>query len=196
MFESKKLGAMQNGKPKMKNKITLVACFFLAIAICGTPSAFADKPEDLLNTGRNYENVRVEKVLSADSFILEGGQKIRLIGLNALPAPKRQQIKTDEYGIIVKEVNPVSTLIEQAFDFAKDLLENKYVRLELDAEQRDEKFKTLAYAFLSDGTFVNAEILRQGFANLKLSPLNKKYTEQLRRAYQEAREQKRGLQGE
>ena len=49
---------------------------------------------------------------------------------------------------------------EQAQEYARELLEGKHVRLEFDAEQKDDGYKTLAYVFLvNDNTFVNARIL-------------------------------------
>lgn len=145
-----------------------------------------------------YANVRVERVITADSLTLESGEKIQLIGLDAPAAPRRKgNLPTDEHGFPIEEkANPQTPIEEQAYDFAKNLLEGQHVRLEFDVQTKSDDFKTLAYVFLKDGTLVNAEILRQGFANLKLTPLNKKYAKQLREAYQEARREKRGLQGD
>ena len=65
-----------------------------------------------------------------------------------------------------------------------------------DSEKNSEDYKTLAYVFLlEDDTFVNAEILRQGFAFLSIRPPNMKYAKELREAYKEARAEQRGLQG-
>lgn len=150
------------------------------------------------DASKNYANVRVERVISAGILTLESGEKIRLIGLEAPEAPRRRgNLPSDQFGFPIEEqANPKTPIEEQAYDFAKNLLEGQYVRLEFDAQAKSEDFRTLAYVFLKDGTLVNAEILRQGFANLKLTPLNKKYASQLREAYQEARREKRGLQGE
>jgi endonuclease YncB( thermonuclease family) len=42
----------------------------------------------------------------------------------------------------------------------------------------------------------NAELLRMGFVKLRIVPPNVKHEQQLRAAYQEAKKEKRGLQGE
>lgn len=148
------------------------------------------------DASKNYANVRVEKVMTAGTFVLESGEKIRLIGLEAPDAPRRKgNLPTDEHGFPIEEKgDPQTPIEEQAYDFAKNLLEGQYVRLEFDAQSKSDDLKTLAYVFLKDGTLVNVEILRQGFANLKLTPLNRKYAPRLREAYQEARREKRGLQ--
>ena len=159
--------------------------------------SFADsKIDSFIGETTNYNSVLIDKVVRADTIVLESGQKIKLIGLNAPELPKIKDAKVDSYGIIIEEVNPATTIEEQAFDFAKSLLEKKRVRLEFDVETKDRDFHTLAYVFLPDGTLANVEIIRQGFADLKIMPPNTKYAKELRAAYQEARREKRGLRGE
>ena len=150
------------------------------------------------DASKNYSNVKVEQVISAGILTLESGEKIRLIGLDPPDAPRRKgNLPTDQFGFPIEEkANPQTPMEEQAYDFVKNLLEGQYVRLEFDVGTKSEDLKTLAYVFLKDGTLVNTEILRQGFANLKLTPLNTKYAPQLREAYQEARREKRGLQSD
>ncbi len=175
--------------------------FPLSVIICAaiflTPSlSLAESQIDILSGQKKAETtVLVERVVRADTLILDDGRKIRLIGINAPEAPKRKPLKYDQYGFIIEEVSTETTIEALALDFAKKLLEKKQVRLEFDAESKDENFYNYAYVFLPDNTFVNAEIVRQGFANLKIVPPNTKYSDILRRAYQEARREKRGLQG-
>ncbi len=157
---------------------------------CETPS------EPLLGNSKKYDHVMVKKVLTPEIFILETGEKIALIGMNAPPPPPRKNRERDEHGFIIEDKNPTTSLEQQALDFTKDLLEGKYVRLEFDIEQKNDEYLTLAYAFLEDKTFINAEIIKQGYANLKITPPNTKYANLLREAYQEARREKRGLQSE
>jgi len=168
----------------------------LTFLVLANPSfLFAGETRQADDT-KKYEKILIEKVVSADYFILESGEKIKLIGIKAPKPPRRKEIEVDANHIIVHKENPIISTDEKAMDFAKELLEGKYVRLEFDSEKKDGEFRTFAYAFLPDGTFVNAEILRQGFANLNISPPNTKYSDTLRKAYQEARSEKRGLQGE
>lgn len=166
-----------------------------------TPSNF----DLLLNNSQSYAEAKVQEVLSADTIIIETsskkGERIRLAGIKA-PAPPKRKIKStkdfDKYGFpIEEEIDPLETTIDQeALQFAKNLLEGKEVRLEFDAIKKNDKYETIAYVFLKDNMLANAEILRQGFAQLQILPQNKKYNDQLRSAYQEARTEKRGLQGE
>jgi micrococcal nuclease len=139
----------------------------------------------------------VEKVLSADTFKLSNGEIIRLIGLKAPSPPPKRIREKDEEGFVIETVDPFTSIEEQAFLFAKTLLEGQTVLLEYDQVSRDENSHTLAYVFLKgEKLFVNAEILRQGMATLHITLPNVKYANLLRAAYREAREEKRGLQGE
>jgi micrococcal nuclease len=56
------------------------------------------------------------------------------------------------------------------------------------------KGQGLAYVYLEDGTFVNAEIIRQGYG-LAYTRFPFKHLEEFRRLEREARESKRGLWG-
>jgi micrococcal nuclease len=152
-----------------------------------------------------YSDVLVKEVRSADTLVLEEkvgekGEIIKLIGLRAPEAPKKKikDTKRDQFGFVIKEpVSPLTPIEDQAFEFVKELLEGRHVRLEFDAEKKSGDYATLAYVFLlSDNTFVNAEILRRGFAYLRIQSPNTKYAEELREAYRKARSEKRGLQGE
>ena len=152
------------------------------------------------NDNSKYQDVVVKKVISVDTFVIEGGEKIKLIGLKAPEDSKisRRDIKRDKNGFIIREKQDSKiNQNEVAFDFVKDLLEGKHIRLEFDVEKKDKDYKTLAYGFLlKNDMFINGEILRKGFSYLQISPPNIKYSKKLRIAYQEARKEKRGIQGE
>jgi len=146
-----------------------------------------------------YKNVLVEKVVSADLIVLRSRERIKLIGLKAPEPPKRKKEKEDrdKFGFVVVREDPITTVKDKAFDYAKELLEGKHVRLEFDSMKKDNDFNTLAYVFLVENNmFVNEEILKQGFASLSIRPPNTKYADTLRDAYREARKEKRGLQGQ
>lgn len=148
-----------------------------------------------------YDKIRIKTVVSADTIILDNDEKIKLIGLKAPEPPKKkkEEIKRNEYGFIIEEPeeSPVIPVEEKAYNFAFELMAGKEVRIEFDEQKKNEQFLTLAYVFLfDDHTLVNEEILRQGYAHLQIRPPNLKYENRLREAYQEARRERRGLQGE
>jgi micrococcal nuclease len=76
------------------------------------------------------------------------------------------------------------------------LLENKKVRLEYDVDAGDTSGYLYAYVYLPDGRMANEELLRMGFVKLRIIPPNVKYEDRLNLAYQEAKKEKRGLEGD
>ena len=126
--------------------------------------------------------VKVQRVIDGDTFKTTTGERVRLIGVD-----------TPE---TVHPNKPVEYFGKEASAFLKGLIEGKTVRLEYDWNRRDKYNRTLAYVFLQDTIFVNAEIIRQGygFAYLKY-PFKEEYMELFRRLEKEARENERGLWG-
>lgn len=144
-----------------------------------------------------YDYVKVVRLIKSDVIVLENGRKLRLIGVKASDAPRRMNRPTDQYGFVIQEdVVPTTSVEERGFSFAEELLLQKKVRVESDIKFTDAEGYPVGYVFLKDGTFVNAELLRQGYAELHIQPPNLKYAEQLREAYREARFQKRGTHAE
>lgn len=180
-----------------KSIVFAVAC----VLACGATAWGQSAGDSFFGDAPRYRQVKVAEVTAADIFVLEDGETIRLIGLRAPEGPRRRKdVERDKFGFVVEEeADPVVPVEEQAFAFARELAQGKTVRLEFDVEKKDARFRTLAYVFLvgEDGEeiFVNAEILRQGFADLHLQPPNMTYAARLREAYTDARRERRGLQG-
>ncbi|MEO6121484.1 MAG: thermonuclease family protein [Acidimicrobiales bacterium] len=126
-------------------------------------------------------DVVVERVVDGDTIVVSGGERVRLIGVDTpeIKDPRR----------------PVGCFGRQASDFTASLLEQGgQVRLVGDVEQRDRFDRLLAYVYrLPDGLFVNAELIRMGFAlPLTIAP-NVAHSEEFVVLAREAREQGRGL---
>ena len=119
------------------------------------------------------------RVIDGDTIQLEDGSRVRYCGINT-PETKDPRRGVEYYG-------------KEASKFNKSLVEGKNVRLEFDAQQQDKYGRLLAYVYLQDGTFVNAELVRQGYAQASTYPPNVKYADLFRKYEQEAREQGRGL---
>ena len=71
-------------------------------------------------------------------------------------------------------------------------MEGKEVRLEYDWQRRDKYNRLLAYVYLLDGTFLNAEIIKQGYG-FAYTRFPFKYLQEFRKYEKEARENKKGL---
>lgn len=134
----------------------------------------------------------VTRVIDGDTFELENNQKVRLIGIDTPESRLNQKAKRDS----ARSTQDVSVIVgqgKQAKEFVKGMLEGKKVRLEYDVGKADRYGRVLAYAYLEDGTFVNAHIIKEGYASVLTVPPNVKYVELFQRLYEEARSQNRGL---
>ncbi|MCA9400470.1 MAG: thermonuclease family protein [Candidatus Omnitrophica bacterium] len=154
--------------------------------------------EFFFSHSKNYDNVLVKEVISAERLRLESGEKVQLIGVRVPQLTltrKNIDIERDEYGFIIRnDENPETPIEEKAYLYVKELLENQYVRLEFDEEKKSENFDTYAYVYLTEtGLFVNEDLLKKGFAFLRISPPNLKYETLLRQAYQQARNEFLGV---
>ncbi|NIO11578.1 MAG: hypothetical protein GTO40_27590 [Deltaproteobacteria bacterium] len=127
----------------------------------------------------------VKRVVSGDTLLLDNHETVQLIGIDA-PEFGHRNKPAEHYG-------------REAFTFTRSMAEGKRVRIELDqansrAGHKDRYQRTLAYVFLENGTFLNLEMIRQGYGFVDLrSPF--KYQNEFRRHQQEARGRGKGLWG-
>lgn len=124
---------------------------------------------------------KVARVIDGDTIVLENGTKIRYIGVD-----------TPE---TVHPSKPVQFMGKEASEYNRKLVEGNNVRLEYDVERTDKYGRTLAYVYL-DTVFVNAELLRQGYAQVLTIPPDVRYTDLFLACQREAREAGRGLWNE
>jgi micrococcal nuclease len=123
----------------------------------------------------------VTRVVDGDTIIVAGVGTVRLIGVDT---PETVDLR-----------KPVESFGQEASDFTRRLAQGKVVRLEFDLQRLDNYQRTLAYAYLPDGTFLNAEIVKQGYGHAYVKyPF--KYLDQFRGYEREARKTGRGLWGD
>jgi len=158
-----------------------------------------------------YDNILVVKVFDGDTILLESGEKVRLIGIDCPEAYESDKLVRDAQRI-GQDIKAIIEMGKKATEFTKNLIEGKRIRLELDVERKDKYGRLLAYVFLKapnlriigdtdtakfkNGipySFVNADIIVDGFAQPMTILPNIKYAELFQKLYQEARENKRGL---
>ena len=94
----------------------------------------------------------------------------------------------------VKPGTPVECYALKASHFNERLVEGETVRLEYDAEERDVYGRLLAYVYLGD-EFVNAELVRRGYATTLTIPPNTRFADLFARLEREASDDERGLWG-
>ena len=94
----------------------------------------------------------------------------------------------------VKPGTPVQCFAKRAGAFNRRMVAGERVRLVLDAEHRDRYGRLLAYVYrASDGVFVNAALVRRGYAQpLTIAP-NVAHAKEFRRLAAAARHAGRGM---
>ena len=92
----------------------------------------------------------------------------------------------------VKPDTPVQCYALPASHFNEGLVEGETVRLDFDAERRDVYGRLLAYVYVGD-EFVNAELVRRGYARTLTIPPNTRYADLFDRLQREAADAHRGL---
>jgi micrococcal nuclease len=126
--------------------------------------------------GKEYT---VSKVIDGDSIVLETGEQVRYLGLDA-----------PELGM--KQGGGPQFYAKEATAFNKQLVLLKKVRLEFDAERHDAYGRLLAYVFVKD-LFVNGELVKRGYARAMIKPPNLKYKDLLIKYQNEAMSKEIGL---
>ena len=127
------------------------------------------------------EWARVKWINDGDTIILSDSRRVRYIGINT------PEIAHPEKG---KAGEPYAN---QALQHNKRLVYRKQVRLEFDREKHDHYGRLLAYVFLPDDTFVNAELLRVGLGYALPKKPNERHWKILLKAQREAMTAGKGI---
>lgn len=103
----------------------------------------------VLTPAFSSENYIVKRVIDGDTIVLNNEEHIRLIGVDTpeLHHPKK----------------PVQYFAKEAKDFTEKECLGKIVRIEFDWQKKDKYGRTLGYIYLTDGTCLNKEIIRNGY---------------------------------
>lgn len=146
----------------------------------GTPKPGAT-PTPVASPGANRQEARVARVIDGDTVELEGGQRVRYIGVDT---PEMNDSRP-----------AIRAWAEKAKEKNRELVEGKKVTLERDVSETDRYGRLLRYVYL-DGTMVNAELVRMGYAYATSYPPDVKHQDLFARLEREARAGGRGLWGE
>ncbi len=144
-----------------------------------TPSiVHAAAPRALRSTG---DEAVVVRAIDGDTVLLESGERLRYIGMDT-PETKDPR-------------KPVMCFGERAHARNAELVEGKRVRLVRDVSDRDRYGRLLRYVYVGD-TFVNLELVEEGYAKNYSYPPDIAHQAEIRAAERRAREAKRGLWSE
>lgn len=126
----------------------------------------------------------VTRVVDGDTFWVDDGSekglKVRLIGVDA-PETRNSGRKLKGY------------FGTESSEYLNSLIGGKKVRFVFDVAKYDRYGRTLAYVYLADGTFVNAELVKNGYATVMTTPPNVRHADEFVELADRARKRNRGL---
>ena len=152
----------------MIRRLTLTLILVLLASGGTSPAADADSLR-----------VKVHWVDDGDTIVVAGGERVRYLGINT-PEVAHKDEPGEPFG-------------DEAKAFNKKLVQGRWINLELAEQQRDPYGRLLAYVFLADGTFVNGELVRQGYAHLLRKQPKLRYWERLLALQRQALKEKKGM---
>jgi endonuclease YncB( thermonuclease family) len=156
----------------LKNKSLLIAVLLIGIGIgLGLALGHGLWHSDNSNSGL-YEQALVTSVIDGDTVELVDGRHVRYLGID-----------TPEVG---------DYYAEEATARNRDLVEGKTIELQRGSRDQDEYGRLLRYVYV-DGTFVNAELVAEGYATAYIFDPDDRYSQVLVQLEQYARMKERGL---
>ena len=151
----------------LKRSVSTLCSIIIAYSLAVLPAYGAGK------------RARVRWVDDGDTIVLVGGERVRYAGINT-PEIAHENEPGEPYG-------------DEARIFNKKLVLGRWVKLELAEESRDHYGRLLAYVFLEDGTFVNGELVKNGYAHLIRRQSKARYWERLLNLQRQALKEKKGI---
>jgi micrococcal nuclease len=114
----------------------------------------------------------VDHVIDGDTFVLEDGEHVRLLGIDAL-----------------EKGEPGADIVTH---YLEKLVLGRDVTLETDREERDDFGRLLSHAWV-DTVYVNGRMVRKGYVQTRFYDLNGKYNDHLEELERDAERAERGL---
>lgn len=138
-------------KLSKKQKTLIISGLILVLAgIFGIdPTSFK------LQTNSTNSTVKVVSVVDGDTIVIEGGQKVRYIGIDT------PEILYDKNGHKTGE----ECFAREATEENKKLVEGKIIKLQKDTSEKDRYGRFLRYVYVGD-TFVNESLIKNGYAKI------------------------------
>jgi len=154
-------------KKRRINKTLIISVFIISFFL----GWFSAQDEQLIYF-KETENALVTQVIDGDTIVIEGGERVRLLGID-----------THEKG-------------EDYYDEAKEFLEGrilmKEVELEKSVENKDGYNRLLRYVWLN-GSLINIELIEEGLAKAYFYNDEEQYKEIIAEAEKKAIDKKTGL---
>lgn len=153
----------------MRKLIILISVFIIGFFL---GYMYSSDEEMIILPSSDSESVIVTQIIDGDTIAVEGGARVRLLGID-----------TPEKG---------NFYYKEASDYLKNRILMKEVKLEKDIENKDTYNRLLRYVWLND-SLVNLEIAEKGYGLAYFYNDEEKYKEIIAEAEQNAIAEKLGL---
>ena len=171
----------------VRNKVFILVIAVVALVL-GWRNFSAFEPGDVETRiqaiDKNNNTYQVVRVIDGDTIKIEYEGKIesvRFIGVNT-PEIDQPEKEIESYGQV-------------AAAFTRKLLSGKRVQMIFDTSQRDKYGRLLGYVYTSDGTFVNALLVKKGYAQVMTVPPDVTFQALFVELQRQARKERKGLWG-
>lgn len=130
----------------------------------------------------SYADVFIVSVTDGDTIKVQYKGKVYKVRLLDIDTPEtvKQGVRVQAYG-------------KEATRYIAKLVLNKRVRLVFEKGLKDRYGRILAYVFLKDGSFINAMLVRNGYARVEIVPPNIRLSKYFNQLQEEAIADKSGL---
>lgn len=133
------------------------------------PPGSAVTPEQLAEVKKRYRKMgkeprpeileaKVKRIISADTFEIETGQKVSYIGIE-----------------FPDELKGETKIHQEVTRYQRKLMEGRKVHLLFGPKRFDDRGRMLTYVFVGTDLFVNADMVMNGYAKVNTLPPNTEY---------------------
>ena len=132
----------------------------------------------------------VQYVVDGDTVEIEGEERVRLLGIDA---PEDKRLRKGKDG--KRRLVPAQPFFIEAKRLLRGLVARQRVKMVAGVESVDYYGRTLAHLYLPDGTDVQRELLRRGYAMVVVYPPNLQHLRAYSQTEAEACRARRGIWG-
>jgi micrococcal nuclease len=160
----------------MRKRLLYVLLMVMLVSACSNSGAGIEQNKTIqIEEAPPYISGIAREGLSAESYVTASVEKV-VDGDTVDVIYKKQKFRVRLLDIdtpeSVKEGLPVQPFAKEAAKFTKDKALYRDVKLVFGKGLMDKYGRFLAYVVLKDGTFLNAELVRNGFARVEIIPPN------------------------